>query len=216
MQSLEQGLRLWRCSVTETILLHFMQVRSKNQQRRRCVVITRDVGHRRDSVRCWQTPLECLSVSSVTVRPRRAGRKAHYGRPANATGRLARRAQQDPEAGRPVQGGVEQRVDHRGAQCRPRAVPDHVREFVGPADVREANSIVMLICLFSLSPAVPAGRPITVVDSSFNGLFGTKLVLRVVFNFKLENQADTVESPPQQTAEEPNEDPDAEPETSSS
>ena len=46
-----------------------------------------------------------------------------------ATGRLARRAQQDPAASRPV----EQRVDHRGAQRRPRAAPDHVREPRGPS-----------------------------------------------------------------------------------
>ena len=46
--------------------------------------------------------------------------EVHYGRPAKATCRLARRAQQDPAACRPVRGGIEQRVDHRCAQRRPR------------------------------------------------------------------------------------------------
>ena len=76
--------------------------------------ITKDVRHRRDSPR---GKLHCNA--SVSLQSGRAGRKAHYGRPAKATGRLARRAQQDPAAGRPVRGGIEQRVDHRGSQCRP-------------------------------------------------------------------------------------------------
>ena len=41
------------------------------------------------------------------------------GPSAKATGRLARRAQQDPAARRPVRGDIEQRVDHRGTQRRP-------------------------------------------------------------------------------------------------
>ena len=48
--------------------------------------------------------------------PLRAGRKAHYhyGRPAKATGRLARRAEQDPAASRPVRGSIELAApDHR-------------------------------------------------------------------------------------------------------
>ena len=81
--------------------------------------ITRDVRHRRDSPR---GKLRCNAY--VSRQSGRAGRKAHYGRPAKATGLLARRAQQDPAAGRPVRGGIEQRVDHRGTQRRPRAVSD--------------------------------------------------------------------------------------------
>ena len=61
----------------------------------------------------------------------RAGRKAHDGRPAKATGRLVRRAQQDPAAS--LRGCIEQRVDHdRGAQSRPRAEPDLVRKPLDP------------------------------------------------------------------------------------
>ena len=82
----------------------------------------------------FQVQLGCQLPRDVSqsLHTGRAGRKAHYGRPAKATGRLARRAQQDPAAGRPVRGGIEQRVDHRGAQRRPRAVPDHVQEPLGP------------------------------------------------------------------------------------
>ena len=63
-----------------------------------------------------------LGFSSVRPGMRRASRKAHYGRPAKVTGRLARRAQQDPAASRPVRGGIEQRVrvNHCGARRRPR------------------------------------------------------------------------------------------------
>ena len=49
--------------------------------------------------------------------------------------RAGQRVGHSRTAGRPVRGGIEQRVDHRGAQRRPRAVPDHVREPI----VREAN-----------------------------------------------------------------------------
>ena len=45
---------------------------------------------------------------------------------------LARRLQQDQAAGRPVRGGIEQRVDNRAGQRRPRAVPDRVREAQDP------------------------------------------------------------------------------------
>ena len=55
-----------------------------------------------------------------------------YGSPSKTAGRLVRRAQLHPAAGRPVQGGIEQRVDHSGNQRRPRAVQDHVLEPLGP------------------------------------------------------------------------------------
>ena len=80
--------------------------------------ITRDVRHRGDSPRG-----KLHSNAYVSLQSGRAGRKAHYGRPAKATGRLARRVQQDPAASRPVRGGIEQRVDHRGTQHRQRAGP---------------------------------------------------------------------------------------------
>ena len=69
--------------------------------------------------------LMCLFSPAV---PRPEGPlRGHYGRPAEAKGRLARRAQ-NPAAGWPVRGGIEQRVEHCGAQRRPKAVPNHVRE----------------------------------------------------------------------------------------
>ena len=55
-------------------------------------------------------------------------------------------------ASRPVRGGIEQRVrvDHRGAQRRPRAVQDHVREPLGPnggppspSSVTESHAIII-------------------------------------------------------------------------
>ena len=57
-------------------------------------------------------------------------------RSAKPSGRLARRARRrqnpGPAASRSVRGSIEKRVDHRGNQCRPRAIPGHVRELLGP------------------------------------------------------------------------------------
>ena len=54
----------------------------------------------------------------LSVQSGRASRKIHYGRPAEATGRLARREQQDPAASLsrpgPVRGSI--RVEHCGSE----------------------------------------------------------------------------------------------------
>ena len=88
------------------------------------------------------TKLHCNAYASLQTA--RAGRKAHYGRPAKATGLLARRAQRpaDPKA-RPA------RRRHRAASRPSFATITRDVEIV-----REANSFVMLMYLFRPARAV--------------------------------------------------------------
>ena len=82
---------------------------------------------------------------------------------------------------------------------------DHIMQRLG-------TQIMEMLCKWNSFVAFHAGEvQATCAISSavdLQNLLGTTLhiVLRVVFNLKVENQADATESPPQQTAEEPNED----------
>ena len=85
--------------------------------------ITRDVRHRRDS----DSPRGKLHCNAyVSLQSGRAGRKAHHSRPAKATGRLARRAQQGPAPGRPA------RVRRHRAASRPSRRPAPTEGRTGP------------------------------------------------------------------------------------